>query len=95
MWIICCILSIVFTGLNWKWSGKQTQKAIWASLCAISFMALTVLMEYRLVLDWVNKSDWSALMDVVPSMFKMLTGYVILLLLANMGAFLLNRENKL
>ena len=44
------------------------------------------------VLDWVNKGDWSALADVVPSMFTILCGYVVLMLLANAGAIAVNKK---
>lgn len=37
----------------------------------------------QMVLNWVNKADWSALMDVVPSTFSALSGYVVIMLLAN------------
>lgn len=38
-------------------------------------------MEYRQILDWVNKEDWSALLDVVPFMFLPLGIYVVVMLL--------------
>lgn len=37
-----------------------------------------------MIFEWVNKEDWSALLDVVPSVFYMLAGYVIVMLLANL-----------
>ena len=40
-------------------------------------------MEYRQILDWVNKEDWSALLDVVPFMFLPLGIYVVVMLLSN------------
>ena len=52
-------------------------------VCSLSFVAITVLMEYRAVLEWIHKEDWVALMDIVPSTFPMLCGYVTLMLLAN------------
>ena len=39
--------------------------------------------------------DWSALLDVVPSMFYVLTGYVIIMLLANTAAVAMNVEEKI
>lgn len=33
--------------------------------------------------SWVNAEDWIALLDVVPTMFTILTGYVIIMFLAN------------
>lgn len=37
----------------------------------------------RRILNWVNAEDWIALLDVVPTMFTILTGYVIIMFLAN------------
>ena len=51
--------------------------------CSLSFVSITLLMEYRMVLRWVYKEDWIALMDVVPSTFSMMTGYVVIMLMAN------------
>lgn len=36
-----------------------------------------------MVMGWVSKESWSALLDVFPSMFRDLCGYVILMFLAN------------
>ena len=36
-----------------------------------------------MVVDWVNQEDWSALLDVAPHMFSLLTGYVVIMLLLN------------
>ena len=83
MWIICGVISVVFCVTAWILYAKKSPKSLWASGCSISFVALTLLMEYRLVFDWVKKEDWSALLDVVPSMFSILTGYVIIMILAN------------
>ena len=83
MWIICGVLSVVFCVTTWILYAKKSPKSVWASACSISFVALTTLMEYRLVFDWVKKEDWSALLDVVPSMFSILTGYVIIMIFAN------------
>ena len=49
-------------------------------------------MEYRQILDWVNKEDWSALLDVVPFMFLPLGIYVVVMLLPN--ALLVRFINK-
>jgi hypothetical protein len=38
--------------------------------------------------------DWSALLDVVPSMFYVLTGYVIIMLLANTAAVAMMWKRK-
>ena len=83
MWIICGIISVVFCVFAWVMTAKKNCKASWAAACSLAFVSLTLLMEYRIVLNWVVKEDWSALLDVVPSMFPRLTGYVIIMLLAN------------
>ena len=83
MWIVCGTASVLFCVLSWCLVLNRKPKAIWASVCSVSFVALTLLMQYRLVLDWINKGDWSALTDVVPGMFPVLSGYVIVMLLAN------------
>lgn len=70
------------------------KNCIWASVCSLSFVAITLLMEYRAVLEWVNKEDWSALMDVVLSTFSMLCGYVILMILVN-GIPIINGIKKI
>lgn len=81
--LLCFAISIVFCIVAWIMTMKKNKMANWASVCSLSFVAITLLMEYRAVLEWVNKEDWSALMDVVPSTFSMLCGYVILMVLAN------------
>lgn len=74
MWIICGIISVVFSIAGWIMTAKKAIKALWASVCSLVFVSLTLLMEYKMVLNWVNKEDWSALFDVVPPMFQILTG---------------------
>ena len=83
MWILCGVLSVAFCFLAWFLASKRNRKAVWASGCSLSFVVLELLMEYKLIFDWVNNKDWSALLDVVPSMYSMLTGYVIIMLFAN------------
>ena len=83
MWIVCGFFSLGFCIFSWLMSFNKNSNAIWASLCSLAFTALTLLLQYRLVFDWVNKEDWSALLDVVPGMYSVLTGYVIFMLLAN------------
>ena len=83
MWIIFGIISVVFCVIGWIMTVKHSSKAPWAAACSLAFVSLTLLMEYKMVFNWVNKEDWSALLDVVPSMFSVLTGYVIVMILAN------------
>ena len=76
MWIVTGIMSMIFCIIGWGMASKRNKIADWASVGSLSFVAVTLLMEYRMILNWVNKEDWSALMDVVPSMFSILCGYV-------------------
>lgn len=83
MWIICGIISVIFCVIGWVMALNKNIMACWASACSLAFVSLTLLMGYKIVLNWVNTEDWSALLDVVPSMFSMSTVYVIIMFLAN------------
>ncbi len=83
MWIICGAISALSCILGWIWTAKGEAKAMWAVVCSLAFVALTVLSEYRVVANWVEWGDWGAIEDVVPSMLRILTGYVVGMLLAN------------
>lgn len=80
MWILFGVLSVIFCIIGWIMVSKKKIVSQWASVCSLAFVSLTLLMEYQMVLQWVHKEDWSALMDVVPAMSSLLTGYVIILL---------------
>ena len=82
MWIVCAALSIIFNVIGWILASKKITTC-WVSVSSLAFVALTLLMEYRIILNWVNAEDWIALLDVVPTMFTILTGYVIIMFLAN------------
>ena len=82
MWIVCAALSIIFNVIGWILASKKNTTC-WVSVSSLAFVALTLLMEYRIILNWVNAEDWIALLDVVPTMFTILTGYVIIMFLAN------------
>lgn len=67
MWIILGIIAIAATFINlymYK-SGKDYKLAM---AIGLSFTALTLCSEYSLVSGWVKVEDWSALLDVVPTM---------------------------
>ncbi len=83
MWIASIIISIIFCLTAWNLSVNKSKKTYLASFGSMSFAIITLFMEYRMVLNWVNKEDWSALLDVMPSMFKVLGVYVIVIMAAN------------
>ena len=84
MWLLCGAASVLFCAAGWLMAWKDSGKALWASVCSLTFVSLTLLMGYRQVVVWVNKGDWSALLDVVPSMFSILAGYLIIMFAANL-----------
>ena len=55
---------------------------------------LAMLEEYRLAVEWVQKEDWSALMDVLPAMELVLTAAVFAGLGLNLAALVLHRVWK-
>ena len=92
MWIIGS-LSIICTLMSCLSIFKSQEKlrAYWFSILGLVFTVLTLLAGYQLVSNWVKHEDWSALLDVVPSMFTILTIYVITMLTANIIALILIR----
>ena len=94
MWIAFGILSVIFTIINFVFALNKKETVLWTTLCAISFMALTISAEYSLVNSWVIREDWVALMDVVPSTNTSMTGYALSMIILNMIAILLYRSKK-
>ena len=93
MWIIFGSLSINCTLMSCLSIFKSQEKlrAYWFSILGLVFTVLTLLAGYQLVSNWVKHEDWSALLYVVPSMFTILTIYVITMLTANIIALILIR----
>ena len=92
MWIVTGIISIIFCVIAWGITAKKGKNANWAVVCSLSFVIITLLMEYQMAVNWVNKEDWGALMDAVPAMFPVLCGYVVIMLVANIGAIVINKK---
>lgn len=93
MWMISAGISVLFCAIGWILTAKKNEKAVLASGCSLAFVAVTLLLEYWMVLNWVKKEDWAALLDVVPSAFTMLCGYVIVLIFANiLSIFKMKKE---
>ncbi len=80
-----------FINLYMYKTGKDYRLAMAVGL---SFTALTLVAEYRLVSNWVKVEDWSALLDVVPSMEKALWFLTIASILLNISPILLELKNK-
>ena len=94
MWLICGAVSLFFTVLTLILTFRGKNGGDWASICALSFMAITLLLEYKMAVEWVCREDWAALADVLPTMFTSLTGYVILQILLNAIALGIRRKKR-
>ena len=60
----------------------------------LSFTALTLCAEHSLISNWVKVEDWSALLDVVPTMEKALWFLTIVSILLNIAPIFLELRNK-
>ena len=83
MWLLCIGLSVVLTIVSLVLVSKKRDKAMWASVSSLVLVIVSLLLEYKMILDWVNKNDWSAMLDVVPTMFFLLCIYVVVMILVN------------
>lgn len=93
MWLLLGLIAIVATFINlymYK-TGKDYKLAM---AMGLSFTALTLCAEYSLVSNWVKAEDWSALLDVVPTMEKALWFLTIVSILLNIAPILLELKNK-
>lgn len=50
MWIVCAALSIIFNVIGWILASKKKITTCWVSVSSLAFVALTLLMEYRMFL---------------------------------------------
>ena len=92
MWILCIGLSVFLTIVALVLVLKKRDEAMWASVCSLVLVIVSLLIEYKMVLDWVNKSDWSAMLDVVPTMFFLLCIYVVVMIFVNV--FIIFKSKK-
>lgn len=93
MWIILGIIAIIATFINlymYK-AGKDYKLAM---AMGLSFTALTLCAENSLISNWVKVEDWSALLDVVPTMEKALWFLTIVSILLNIAPIFLELRNK-
>jgi len=93
MWIFLGILAIIatFTNLYLYKTGRDYRLAM---ALGLSFTALTLTAEYSLVSNWVKVEDWSALMDVVPTMEMPLLYLTIISIALNITPILLDLRNR-
>lgn len=93
MWIILGVIAIIATFINLYMYGTGKDYKL-AMALGLSFTALTLVAEYRMVSDWVKVEDWSALLDVVPTMETALWFLTILSILLNITPLLLELKSK-
>ena len=92
MWFILGIAAIMTAALNIVWAVRGRQ-AKWFRFSSLSLTALTICAQYSMVEKWVQREDWSALMDVVPGMGNVLWFLVIASIVIN-GASLFIKNNR-
>ncbi|WP_153722991.1 hypothetical protein [Sporosarcina cascadiensis] len=93
MWLLLGLIAITATCINLYMYGSGKDYKL-AMAMGLSFTALTVVADYRMVSDWVKAEDWAALLDVVPTMEAALWILTILSILLNVTPILLELKNK-
>ena len=93
MWLIFGGIAIVATFLN-LYLYKAGKNYHLAMAIGLSFTALTLAASYSMVSDWVNAEDWSALLDVVPTMSRAFWILTVISLLLNITPTFLELKNK-
>ncbi len=82
MWMIFGLGAIIMAVLNLVWWTKSKKSEVFR-FASISLTALTVCTLYSMEAERVVTEDWSALMDVMPTMSGMLWGLVVISVLIN------------
>ena len=93
MWLILGLIAIVTTFIN-LYMYKTGRDYKLAMAMGLSFTALTLCAEHSLVSNWVKGEDWSALLDVVPTMDKALWVLTIASVLLNIAPIFLEIKSK-
>ena len=92
MWLLLGVAAIVTAICNVIWSARN-QEAKWFRFISLSFTALTLCEFYGAGAAWVINEDWSALMDVLPTMSRTLWILTIGSILLN-SISLFNKSDK-
>lgn|SRR5699024_2260413 len=93
MWLIFGSVAVIATFLN-LYLYKTNKNNNLAMAVGLSFTALTLVAQYGMVSEWVNVEDWSALLDVVPTMGIVLWFLTITSILLNVAPTFLELKNK-
>lgn len=93
MWILFGLLAIVATFMNlYMYQTGKDYKVTMAF--ALSFTALTLCAKYSLIATWVDKEDWAALLDVVPTKEKALWIFTVVFILLNIAPIFLEHKRS-
>ncbi len=93
MWILLGFIALIATCIN-LYLYKVGREYELAMAMALSFTALTLVAQYSMVFNWVKQEDWSALLDVVPTMEKALWVLTSISIIVNIAPVLLELKTK-
>ncbi len=94
LWAVFGGFGVILTLIAWWCALKErkfAQLAAWGSSFCTAF---TSVMAYAMVVEWIEKEDWSAAMDVAPTMYKCLILYTLVLMASNLDALLYGCRRK-
>lgn len=92
MWIVLGISAIITAILNLLWYARSKDPK-WFRFISLSLTALTLCAFYSMDAQWVLSKNWSALMDVVPTMSETLWKLTFLSIMIN-GISLFRKNSK-
>lgn len=93
MWVLLGVLALIATFMNLYLYGIGKDYKL-AMAAGLSFTALTLVAEYRMVFAWVKAEDFSALLDVVPTVETWLWVLTVISIVLNITPVLLELKNK-
>ena len=93
MCLILGFIAIIATCINLYMYGTGKDYKM-AMAMGLSFTALTIVADYSMVSNWVKVEDWGSLLDVVPTMEKVLWFLTSISILLNIIPMLLELKNK-
>lgn len=98
MWLIFAILSVVFGFVGFVMIFRKNKFHYLASCFSLAFVSLTLLNDYLLVVEYVNKGDFGALEDFMPYTYQNVIVYVFFMVIANLlmiiGSLLVKKIRK-
>lgn len=95
MWILIGACSVALSVCNLCFAFYRPKYVTWITYIALSFVCFELVSEYNMVNQWVIHEDWSALMDVVPSMNGVVFCYAMIMVIGNGIALLIaHRKEK-